>query len=160
MSLLLCKRTHSRTPQGKECVQGKPLPGFPCAFNQRPPQAALIFAPQKSAVPSLAPNNKTTPKGVVLVVRQFRCRYSRIPQGRGSVRGKPLRVSPLAFHHPPAGDRFCIAKPHQKEETHESVSPLFGAGDRTRTGTLSPAVDFESTTSTNSITPAGATRSL
>ena len=29
-----------------------------------------------------------------------------------------------------------------------------GAGDRTRTGTLSPAVDFESTTSTNSITPA------
>ena len=31
-----------------------------------------------------------------------------------------------------------------------------GAGDRTRTGTLSPAVDFESTTSTNSITPAGA----
>ena len=31
----------------------------------------------------------------------------------------------------------------------------FGAGDRTRTGTLSPAVDFESTTSTNSITPAG-----
>ena len=34
--------------------------------------------------------------------------------------------------------------------------PYFGAGDRTRTGTLSPAVDFESTTSTNSITPAGA----
>ena len=31
----------------------------------------------------------------------------------------------------------------------------FGAGGRTRTGTLSPAVDFESTTSTNSITPAG-----
>ena len=54
---------HSRIPQGKECVQGKPLPGFPCTFNQRPPQAALIFASQKSAVPSLAPNNKTTPKG-------------------------------------------------------------------------------------------------
>ena len=29
-----------------------------------------------------------------------------------------------------------------------------GAGGRTRTGTLSPAVDFESTTSANSITPA------
>ena len=29
-----------------------------------------------------------------------------------------------------------------------SLSFLFGAGDRTRTGTLSPAVDFESTTST------------
>ena len=31
---------------------------------------------------------------------------------------------------------------------------LHGAGGRTRTGTLSPAVDFESTTSANSITPA------
>ncbi len=30
----------------------------------------------------------------------------------------------------------------------------YGAGGRTRTGTLSPAVDFESTTSANSITPA------
>ena len=29
-----------------------------------------------------------------------------------------------------------------------------GAGGRTRTGTLSPAVDFESTTSANFITPA------
>ena len=29
-----------------------------------------------------------------------------------------------------------------------------GAGGRTRTGTMSPSVDFESTTSTNSITPA------
>ena len=31
----------------------------------------------------------------------------------------------------------------------------YGAGGRTRTGTMSPSVDFESTTSTNSITPAG-----
>ena len=30
----------------------------------------------------------------------------------------------------------------------------FGAGGRTRTGTVSPPVDFESTTSANSITPA------
>ena len=35
------------------------------------------------------------------------------------------------------------------------MTTRYGAGDRTRTGTLSPAVDFESTTSTNSITPAG-----
>ena len=34
------------------------------------------------------------------------------------------------------------------------MNTRYGAGDRTRTGTLSPAVDFESTTSTNSITPA------
>ena len=31
---------------------------------------------------------------------------------------------------------------------------VFGAGGRTRTGTVSPPVDFESTTSANSITPA------
>ena len=43
-----------------------------------------------------------------------------------------------------------------KKTTNPNVSPIgkrfgfecFGAGDRTRTGTLSPAVDFESTTST------------
>ena len=36
-----------------------------------------------------------------------------------------------------------------------SISAVsLGAGGRTRTGTLSPAVDFESTTSANSITPA------
>ena len=48
--------------------------------------------------------------------------------------------------------------------TNEIINPIvnvsftmgfIGAGGRTRTGTLSPAVDFESTTSTNSITPAG-----
>ncbi len=48
----------------------------------------------------------------------------------------------------------------QKERTQSSIrfvsmiASLFGAGGRTRTGTPSLAVDFESTTSTNSITPA------
>ncbi len=42
----------------------------------------------------------------------------------------------------------------KKFRTTKGRAELFGAGDRTRTGTLSPAVDFESTTSTNSITPA------
>ena len=37
-------------------------------------------------------------------------------------------------------------------------SCLFGAGDRTRTGTLLPAADFESATSTNFITPAYSNR--
>ena len=36
------------------------------------------------------------------------------------------------------------------------LSTLHGAGGRTRTGTVSPPVDFESTTSANSITPANA----
>ena len=40
-----------------------------------------------------------------------------------------------------------IPLPNKKGEALTSPF-LFGAGDRTRTGTLSPAVDFESTTST------------
>ena len=60
---------------------------------------------------------KSPPKWVVIYVitHRFCCSHPRISQGRGSVRGKPLRVSPLAFSHPPAGDHFCTAKvPHQK----------------------------------------------
>ena len=50
------------------------------------------------------------------------------------MRGKPLRVSPLAFNHPPAGDRFCAAKsPLQKRKTPSWVSFFFGAGDEART---------------------------
>ena len=37
---------------------------------------------------------------------------------------------------------------------HRGVHFFYGAGDGTRTHTLSPAADFESATSTNSITPA------
>ena len=51
-----------------------------------------------------------------MITHRFCCSHPRISQGRGSVRGKPLRVSPLAFNHPPAGDRFCAAKsPLQKK---------------------------------------------
>ena len=43
----------------------------------------------------------------------------------------------------------------QKKRLDTPVSSLLtGAGGRTRTGTVSPPVDFESTTSANSITPA------
>ena len=38
-------------------------------------------------------------------------------------------------------------RPAKKRSTRKGTA-FFGAGDRTRTGTLSPAVDFESTTST------------
>ena len=55
---------YSRIPQGKECVQGKPLSGFPCTFNQRPPTAALIFAERKSAAPK-----ESHPSGGSLLVR-------------------------------------------------------------------------------------------
>ena len=69
-----------------------------------------------------------------VIVHRFCCLHSRTSQGRGSVRGKPLRVSPLAFNHPPAGDRFCAAKsPLQKRKTPSWVSFFFGAGDEART---------------------------
>ena len=50
--------------------------------------------------------------------------------------------------------RFFAARKQQTKILDESRGFLFGAGGRTRTGTPSLAVDFESTTSTNSITPA------
>ena len=49
---------------------------------------------------------------------------------------------------------FSFARSKKRAEDLRRRSSALGAGDRTRTGTLSPAVDFESTTSTNSITPA------
>ena len=65
---------------------------------------------------------------------RFCCPHPYTSQGRGSVRGKPLRVSPLAFSHPPAGDHFCIAKVQlQKRKTPIWVSFFFGAGDEART---------------------------
>ena len=65
-----------------------------------------------------------------MTAHRFCCPYFHIPQGRGSVRGKPLRVSPLAFSHPPAGDHFCTAKvPHQKRRgTRTCVSSFLSMG--------------------------------
>ena len=74
------------------------------------------------------PKRKTTQRLVFLFVitLRFCCSHPRISQGRGSVRGKPLRVSPLAFNHPPAGDRFCAAKsPLQKNTTTQRVVVFF-----------------------------------
>ena len=79
------------------------------------------------------PKRKTTQRLVFLFVitLRFCCSHPRISQGRGSVRGKPLRVSPLAFNHPPAGDRFCAAKsPLQKNTTTQRVVVFFWSGRR------------------------------
>ena len=66
-----------------------------------------------------------------VITLRFCCSHPRISQGRGSVRGKPLRVSPLAFNHPPAGDRFCAAKsPLQKNTTTLWVVVFFWSGRR------------------------------
>ena len=49
------------------------------------------------------------------------------------------RYSPLAFDHPPAGDRFCAAKVLlQKRKTPMWVSFFFGAGDEARLATGIP----------------------
>ncbi len=65
-------------------------------------------------------------------------RTLRIPQGKGSARGKPLRVSPLVFSHPPAGDHFCAAKVQlqKKKTTLLGGFLLFGAAGRIRTADL------------------------
>ena len=79
------------------------------------------------------PKRKTTQRVVFLFVitLRFCCSHPRISQGRGSVRGKPLRVSPLAFNPPPAGDRFCCAKsPLQKNTTTQRVVVFFWSGRR------------------------------
>ena len=66
-----------------------------------------------------------------MIALRFCCSHPRISQGRRSVRGKPLRVSPLAFNHPPAGDRFCAAKsPLQKNTTTRWVVVFFWSGRR------------------------------
>ena len=62
---------------------------------------------------------------------RFCCPHPYTSQGRGSVRGKPLRVSPLAFNYPPAGDHFCIAKVLlQKRKTPMWVSFFFVTAHR------------------------------
>ena len=60
-------------------------------------------------------------------VYHFYCPYSRIPQGRGSVRGKPLRVSPLAFSQRPRlrGPVFAEQK-LQAEEHAKKITTLQG----------------------------------
>ena len=49
---------------------------------------------------------------------------------------------------------FSAAHRRHKKKTTKTVVFFYGAGGRTRTGTVSLPVDFESTTSANSITPA------
>ena len=66
-----------------------------------------------------------------VITLRFCCSHPHISQGRGSVRGKPLRVSPLAFNRPPAGDHFCVAKVLlQKRKTPRMGVFLFWSGRR------------------------------
>lgn len=110
-------------------MQGKPLSGFPCAFNQRPPTAALIFAEQKSAAPKeshplggslLVPRRGFTLKGINFESPETKQQKRKTPngvflfcdcppvlfphpclsQGRGSVRGGTLAGSPARVQSP------------------------------------------------------------
>ena len=53
-----------------------------------------------------------------VIAHNFCCPHPRISQGRECVQGKPLSGFPCTFSHPPAGDRFCAAKPYQHEKRH------------------------------------------
>jgi len=55
--------------------------------------------------------------------------------------GKNRRVFPKAQQHPL---RVLFSLRDIKKKDTRRVSSFVGAGDRTRTGTLSPAADFES----------------
>ena len=77
---------------------------------------------------------------------------SSLRKGRKCERN-PSGVS-FAFNSRPQASQSAAQTAYQKRKTRLCVSSFFGAGGRTRTGTPSLAVDFESTTSTNSITPA------
>ena len=95
-------------------------------------------------------------------------RPSPCPQGlrRWSTTAQPAAL----LHLPPAAQgRLGRTLTCGSSPTSTKINPIvnvsftmgfIGAGDRTRTGTLSPAVDFESTTSTNSITPARTLHSI
>ena len=98
-------------------------------------RSAPVEAASSSLPATFQKENTILTDGVSFVTGcRFCCPHPYTSQGRGSVRGKPLRVSPLAFSHPPAGDHFCVAKVLlQKRKTPMWVSFFFGAGDEART---------------------------
>ena len=85
-----------------------------------------------------------------MVLVDFWCRWP----GRSSKRWQPVQPGCPTFHRN-VGFKWVRARHLQKRTANPSRGSLsFGAGGRARTGTVSLPVDFESTTSTNSITPA------
>jgi len=56
--------------------------------------------------------------------------------------------------------RLKVKRQKKKRLSRLAKAFFFYAGGRTRTGTVSPPVDFESTTSANSITPASISNSI
>ena len=84
-----------------------------------------------------APPLRTVYRGAFVqqLSHRFCCSHPRIPQGRGSVRGKPLRVSPLAFNHPPAGDEARTRFPASREwQSHSQEPCLTSRFDALRAG--------------------------
>ena len=85
-----------------------------------------------------------------MVLVDFWCRWP----GRSSKRWQPVQPGCPTFHRN-VGFKWVRARHLQKRTANPRRGSLsFGAGGRARTGTVSLPVDFESTTSTNSITPA------
>ena len=117
-----------RISQGKECVQGKPLPGFPCAFNQRAAVGGPDFCSAK-----ISSTKREPPFGWLsfVIAHRFWCPHSRPPQGRGSVRGEPLTGSPTRVQSPARRRSLLRSKSAapKKKDTHVGVF-LFWSGRR------------------------------
>ena len=118
---LYFSRSAQQNRRGSNSLPGIPRMAEPFAGALPLPLDLTRFALVEAASSTLpaAFQKEKPPKGwfFSVITLRFCCSHPRISQGRGSVRGKPLRVSPLAFNHPPAGDRFCAAKsPLQKEK--------------------------------------------
>ena len=114
MVFLYFSRSAQQNRRGSNSLPGIPRMAEPFA-GALPSPLDLTRCAQVEAASSTLPaafQKEKPPKGwfFSVITLRFCCSHPRISQGRGSVRGKPLRVSPLAFNHPPAGDRFCAAK--------------------------------------------------
>ena len=83
------------------------------------------------------------------------CALAFPPPTKQALRGPQVVLPSAAVDSLPRLSPAVRVRPVSKKADTRTGICFFGAGDRTRPGTLSPAVDFESTTSTNSITPAG-----
>ena len=128
----------------------------------------------------LPPSCGRAPRSVRVPTRYMRWRNRSIPSHGASSAEAPLgcacpaydmRKRPSGSEATPQGGDSCqkglaLRCADEKDaigtlrlfekKSEQAIRSLLrrGAGDRTRTGTVSPPVDFESTTSTNSITPA------
>ena len=123
-----------------------------CLTEQREVKCALKNLAKQTSLRSsfTGPSGHTSLSGhwIESLAVTGRLRAKSRPEGAVALRHARLwaGVEPTVLVRSPTGSK--------KAKSSSRGLCLFGAGDRTRTGTLLPAADFESATSTNFITPA------